>query len=302
MEPPAPRKLTDDDMPALFSDADATSLSAQRTYLRLIQVDIGLVILAAGVGSFSPNDPVLKTLVAFATALLFVLSIVLSAVLAIRRYEKRWYGGRAVAESVKTIAWRYSIRAEPYDIEDNAADARFVSELRAILDDKKHLAVALTGNPITREPHHITEGMRELRALDTKSRLAAYLSGRVDNQRDWYRRKSSTSGIAENKWFALIVVSQVLGVCAALALVRWPNTPVNAVGFFAAVATASAAWMQVRRHQELAQSYAIATQELGLIHEGGGRVTTNEQLSVFVSDAENAISREHTLWTARRDT
>jgi hypothetical protein len=51
----------------------------------------------------------------------------------------------------------------------------------------------------------------------------------------------------------------------------------------------------------VAQSYAIATMDLGLIQEQGARIEGDAQLAAFVADAENAISREHTLWVARRD-
>jgi hypothetical protein len=68
--------LTDADMPALFTDADTASLAGQATYLRLVKADIALVILAARVGSISPTDPTAKTVVAFLTAGLFGLSII----------------------------------------------------------------------------------------------------------------------------------------------------------------------------------------------------------------------------------
>lgn len=57
----------------------------------------------------------------------------------------------------------------------------------------------------------------------------------------------------------------------------------------------------MRQHEELAQSYAVAALELGFIEEQVGRVSDDKGLSAFVADAESAISREHTLWIARRD-
>lgn len=38
-----------------------------------------------------------------------------------------------------------------------------------------------------------------------------------------------------------------------------------------------------------------------MIRERLAFVATDRQLSEFVSDAENAVSREHTLWLARAD-
>jgi len=76
---------------------------------------------------------------------------------------------------------------------------------------------------------------------------------------------------------------------------------VNLTGLFAAMANAFVAWPQVKQHESVAQAYAIATMDLGLIQEQGARIEGDAQLAAFVADAENAISREHTLWVARRD-
>lgn len=48
-------------------------------------------------------------------------------------------------------------------------------------------------------------------------------------------------------------------------------------------------------------SYGLASQELGMIAEQVEYISDPEELSAFILDAENAISREHTLWIARRD-
>ena len=37
--------------------------------------------------------------------------------------ERTWYEGRAVAESVKTLAWRYSVCADPFPKEMSRAEA-----------------------------------------------------------------------------------------------------------------------------------------------------------------------------------
>jgi hypothetical protein len=61
------------------------------------------------------------------------------------------------------------------------------------------------------------------------------------------------------------------------------------------------AWLQVKQHEELAHSYAVAAHELSFVREAGKLVHQEAELSSFVADAETAISRKHTLWLARRD-
>ena len=60
--------------------------------------------------------------------------------------------------------------------------------------------------------------------------------------------------------------------------------------------------MQAKRFSELASSYTLAAHEIALIREQSFLPKTETEFSLFVSDAENAFSREHTQWVARRDT
>jgi hypothetical protein len=98
-----------------------------------------------------------------------------------------------------------------------------------------------------------------------------------------------------------VLVSQGAAFVWAAMMIANPEWSVNLTGLFAAMATAFVAWPQVKQHESVAQAYAIATMDLGLIQEQGARIEGDEQLAAFVADAENAISREHTLWVARRD-
>jgi hypothetical protein len=59
------------------------------------------------------------------------------------------------------------------------------------------------------------------------------------------------------------------------------------------------AWNQMKRNEELSQSYGLATQELIFIYEQSTQVKTEEELSNYVISSENAISREHKMWLAR---
>jgi hypothetical protein len=66
-------------------------------------------------------------------------------------------------------------------------------------------------------------------------------------------------------------------------------------------ASAIAAWTQMKRHNELAQSYALAAQELEELEAVATNQISGNAFTQLVEQAENSISREHTLWCARRD-
>ena len=59
--------------------------------------------------------------------------------------------------------------------------------------------------------------------------------------------------------------------------------------------------MQAKRFTELSASYALTAHEITLIREQADELKKDEHLSTFVGDAENAFSREHTQWEARKD-
>jgi hypothetical protein len=59
--------------------------------------------------------------------------------------------------------------------------------------------------------------------------------------------------------------------------------------------------MKIRNFQDLTYSYSLTAQELSNIKEQRKNVSSEIDLDNFVDDAESAISREHTMWFARRD-
>ena len=59
--------------------------------------------------------------------------------------------------------------------------------------------------------------------------------------------------------------------------------------------------VQTKKYKELNKSYALASYEIGFITFQKKKVYSEEQLSDLVSNTENAFSREHTQWIARKD-
>ena len=228
-------------------------------------------------------------------------SLILTGVLGIRRPEKEWYGGRAIAESIKTLAWRYMVGAEPYavSIRDEQVDEQFVTTLAAILKERTEFQWQIDEG-VSKLPE-ITARIREIRKLDLEQRKAVYAQCRVREQLKWYSQRAAKNRSRETKWFWGIIASQALALSAAIVLVRYPSASLNLTGVFSALAAAFVGWLQTKRYQELAQSYAVAAYELGLIAEQARHVQTDEALSAFVLNSENAMSREHTLWSAKRE-
>ena len=75
-------------------------------------------------------------------------------------------------------------------------------------------------------------------------------------------------------------------------------TASDLLGVAGACASAAIAWNQLNQNRNLVSLYRIAARELGIIRD---RVDTMDEAgwAAFISDAEDAVSREHTLWLAR---
>lgn len=288
--------------PALFRCADEASKNAQKWYLRWAGVNLGLLVLGAVVGSISLPDTAQKRIIHAIAAGCFFLSLATSILLATRRWEKVWYTGRAVAESVKTLTWKFMTGADPFSTELNAREAveSFTNTLRELVRENGQIAAALsTDNALGDQVTELMTGLREA-AVGVKRDL--YLAQRVNEQQAWYASNSKKNRKTRNIWFGLLVSFQALALASAIYLVVYPTFPWRAAAVFTTLASATVAWGQFKRYQELAQAYGLAAQELSLIAARGPHIGTREQLARFVNDAETAISREHATWVARRET
>lgn len=113
------------DFPTLYLDASRVSLNAQNSFLRLVGGSLSLLIVCAVISVV--NSP--ERYVAIAQAFALLLSLSLTAYAAYQQPQRVWYGARALAESVKTVTWRFVMRAEPYNKDDAPARSHFIENL-----------------------------------------------------------------------------------------------------------------------------------------------------------------------------
>lgn len=280
------------EMPSLYRHADATAAAKQRTFLRITCTRLALMSGAAAAGAFAYSYRGIDLVSATAAAALAAAGT-LELVLWQSRPEKTWYRARALAESVKTLAWRYAMRAEPFQDETHA-DERFLQRLAAVRDEVKGIVAVLAEGP----PELITPWMREMRAAELAMRQQAYLRHRIDDQLSWYARKTAGNNSQAARWSVGLLVVNALG--AAVAVLKSVGlVTVDILGVLGAVAAASVAWVQTRQYTSLAAAYATTHHELLAVRERVIRAT-GTTWAREVSDAEDAISREHTMWQASR--
>jgi hypothetical protein len=288
-------------LPNLYAAADKASAVAQQRYLRIFLADLGLLAAGAALTTQSPFGMLAEDIARIAGAVLLTLSLLATILLTSRNYEQIWYGGRAAAESVKTLAWRYMMRAAPYsrDLSAREADQLFAGDIRTVLLEAHHpsFGFRLESSPAPQ----ITADMQRIRGLDLAERKAVYEQYRLEDQRNWYANKATFNEKQERRGFYAVMFLQGVAAAYAIVLAALPAIETNLLGILSTMGAAFLAWMQVKRHQELAQAYAIAAHELSLAADLAQHATTEDQFTQFVVEAESAVSREHTLWIARRN-
>lgn len=278
-------------MPALYRSADKASIDGRRTYQRLRGWQLVLLFIAAIAGALT--WPFAGIDWAGAIALLaFLAAGGCQYRLVSERPERPWYDGRAAAESIKALAWRYAMRAEPFD-DHTEADQAFVARLGQISESLRHLALPTAGE------EQITGPMGALRSSDLEGRRVAYVEGRVQDQQRWYSTKADASRTLARHWRVAVNIAVAVGVLAGLAK-TFGVLDVDVLGVAATGIGAATAWVQVQQHEILAVAYGVTAQELALVKELAAQPTDEASWSEFVNDAEQAISREHQLWRASR--
>lgn len=286
--------MLEQDFPALYRSADQLSLASQNHFFRALKTHLLMLVLAAVLSII--NVPHWSVAALQLLALLAALGC--SIYLFSMRPDKLWYAGRAVAESIKTVTWRYVCRAEPFHCEDLVARNDFRQTLKAIVEQNREVCQTLTDYL---DGAQITPVMDQIRSDALEKRRETYANNRVSDQLSWYAKKAAFNRKMSKVFFwALIAVNAIAVVFAILRIVH-PDQPFWPTDVFVAIAASLLSWMQAKRFSELASSYALAAHEISLIKEQSMSAETNAKFSTFVGDAENAFSREHTQWVARKD-
>jgi hypothetical protein len=212
--------------------------------------------------------------------------------------QRVWYEARAAAESVKTLSWRYSVGGEPFNIgtvSGEDTERLFLQELDGVIAVLRDLNLPLhsfTGD-------QITEPMRRLRTNNLEERKRVYEHDRVAQQQEWYGRKAKWNSRRASQWTIAMLVIEIAGVVAAI-MKATGILEGDLLIFMGAVLAAVSAWLQTKQHETLATAYSITVVELASLRTKIKLQSKEEDWAKFVSEAEEAFSREHTLWKASR--
>ena len=290
--------MSNDHYPGLYRCADSASLNAQRTYLCLNKLYLGSLVVGSAVGATATLGMSVWNMWSFTImAIILVLGLLILWIMRARSDDKIWFDGRAIAESVKTASWRFMMKVPPYQ-EDNKVEELFISQLKEIREARPHMGKCLAAVQDS-GGSSITDFMREKRTATLEDRKKFYVNDRLADQRSWYARRAKQNATSSIRWFWIVAGLQITAI--VLAIIQAKGLNINIVPVITTSVAAFAAWGQMKRYDELAQSYYLAAQELEDLESLACSQTTVEEFTQLVEQAENSISREHTMWCARRD-
>jgi hypothetical protein len=277
------------DLPATCHSAARVARDGRVRTRRLVAVELVSLVLAGVTGLWA--IPVS----AAAGGVCFLVFLCAFGLRAFFRVEDAWYLGRAGAESTRTLAWRFAVGGGPFPVgqADDVASRTFLDRLAAVLDQLDGVVLAPTG-PDDRE---LTAGMRTVRAAPFVARRAVYVRDRIGHQIGWYIAKARDHDRAARRWFILSVAASIAGIGVA-AIRTFGDLAQDWLGVCSAVATAAIAWNQLNQHRTLVAAYRLTARELAIVRDRAEHVDEADWPE-FVADAEDAVSREHTMWLAR---
>lgn len=285
--------IKDADLPEIWAFADRESGRGQKLALRLTIGKAGGGAVAAFGGAVSIGE--IGSIVGAWLILIGFSAALVSEILSwVYQPDRTWYDGRAAAESIKTLAWRYAVCADPFpaSLTESEAQKRLRDRVHAVTAELSDVLV-FTGEGVI-----ATSAMNDLRAQPFDVRKKSYIEGRTKEQQRWYASKARFNQKWSRVWRSALLLTEIIAVTLALGKVigGWP---IDFAGLLGAVIAAGAAWVAVKQFSPLAAAYSVASNELSMQAE----VLASTEESAWtheVADAEEAISREHTTWIASR--
>ena len=278
--------------PALFRGADAASNRHQSRYLLAIKVEYTLLVFASAISLVFVKSQ--NGAIAFSIVLILAIAVLFYRTLS--KPEQDWYECRALAESIKSMTWRYVMKSEPF-LNDNARET-FRDHLQELFSVNKSIAKKI--DPTWLEGDQITDQMDRVRSFNLEGRLNHYSSSRVADQRTWYANKARWNWKRSIIWSALVALAYASACVLSILRIKYSEFGFWPVDPAVVIASSLIGWTQIKKYSELATAYKVPASEIGLIIPKMNAVGDDEALSEFVSKAESAFSREHTMWVARQ--
>jgi hypothetical protein len=283
--------LLRNDLPTVYRAASDTAGRNKRRSLRWSSVQLVLLAIGSLIGGVQTTMVGRLDLGGLVATGALLLSLLPAMWLAVANPQRSWYRSRSGAESIKTLSWRYAVRALPF------ADADSDDRLR---QDLANVCSGLPEITWSADPIEATPRMRALRDAPLAERRRVYVECRIDSQRAWYHGRARSFARAARWWTVVALVSTVLGLGAGF-LRTFDVISYDGLGAACALAASATAWLQLKQYRPLVTAYSLVAVELATVRAMLADIDEETHWATVTHEAEEAISREHSMWLARRE-
>jgi hypothetical protein len=118
-------------------------------------------------------------------------------------------------------------------------------------------------------------------------------------QIDWYSHTATARDRSSRRWRSWALSGELVGVLAGTVKAAGV-IPIDLLGVVSAAVAGMTAWFQAHRLDTEAAAYSLTAREIRHILSLLDENAEADDWAKFVDQAESAISREHTMWTAGR--
>lgn len=278
--------------PALYKSANELSDKAQRVFYGVLIGNLLALTTAAFISLVNSSEAWIAVIQTITLLVALGCSIYLFSL----KPERQWYEARAITESIKTITWRYACKVHPYNNSDEVDRKEFLETLRRLIELNTAVTKKLSGHL---GEALITRDMQVMRDMPLKDRISSYVQGRVQDQMTWYSRKSKANAKLAKRFFIILIATNSIAILSSLLKIFNPTFQYWPIDVFVAIACSLLSWIQAKRYSENSTAYALAAQEIRIIKEQSFLVKNEEDFHQYVTNSENAFSREHTQWIAK---
>lgn len=287
--------ISNNTFPCFYTLADQQAIESQEQYLSTLRASMELII-AASLLTYLQRFFELNY-VELLVSILLLFNLILNWWIQSTKKDNLWYDYRSIAESIKTLTWKYMLKVSPFAGTESGSTKEFRKRVTKILNDNKILLQKSKAIPAHKQ--FITNDMRNIRACDLKTRGLIYDKYRVQDQAEWYAKKSEYNNKMGKRFFGIYLLLNILLLIFIISNYKLSRNYVP-LDLLMVLLTNIQTWTQTKKYSDLANSYALASQEIALIKEETTSFRTEQEFSQYVSNCENAFSREHTQWYARK--
>lgn len=290
------------DLPDSYSTYDASAINAQRSHFRLILLELSSAVVISVLSLIiviSQHDTISRfgfSVIFF----LFLLGIILQLQATKKQFERKWFAFRAVAESIKSLAWQYAMVCGDFSERNHDANELLLQRIKCakeafqINPDPKTIPIGVL--------NEIKKSILEARKAGWQNKRNIYMKERLEDQITWYTNKAKINKQRSELYDRIVIVLQTVGIAISLVFL-FIRPMVNGAPALALTVTLIASvigWSRSKQHAELVEPYQNTARELNDIRQEIELADTEAEFRRLVDEAEHAISREHSMWLAKR--